>query len=573
MASPLSGIQRFQSGIGDGDDLRVFLKEEIAGGWYPVLKTGYLYYGDQEDYLFAQKTYRIVTVAASGAIAGYDVTGLTDDPTLYGPVFLRRQSDNLLLQRCASPLRAFQTLSFSTTGDVSEASVSGFVVSVVSDPTSGIYLRVPSLTDAISTEDYYYDPVTGKVQVKDPAPPSVYATWVVPETNAEQLRQWEIVKVDRDGKVRTQYTNVCMVSGLAPVVRKPTPSGPIDLTPTAADGNALTLPASGIVSGDLVSVAYYVNNSYSAVYDADTDTLSVRYLTTASGAHLLEWESALSDLYDTSQLPLSHVNRVQLNPLLERQEPCFLYLIAADAALPAPARVRISTIDPNLTWSANTPVPCALRVLVEDSEGNRVAAAQVDLTATLEGAALFSASDACDRHGKALFQCIPTGPGTLHVTAQVHGTSVSGTLDLEVHDRGDLEAADELELGKLLLHLEETPFRDNLYRLNAFYAEIDGAPFQPNDPTAATSPWQGLVSFQTGKSVLYTMDGRRLGPSGTVALDADAVASVLVEPTPGDWLRAEVLTPTTGRRKVARPVRVLDRASPDGDPVNDFGPD
>lgn len=572
MSSPLAGIPRFQSGIGDGTDLRVSLREDIEGGWFPVLRSGFLYYGDQEDYLFAQKAYRIPNVAASGVIATYDVTGLTEDPTLYGPVFLRRQSDHLLFQRCASPLRPFQTLSFATTGDVSEAGVSGFVVSVVSDPASGIYLRVPSLADAISTEDYYYDPVTGKVRVKDPTPPSVYATWVVPETDAEQLRQWEIVKVDRDGKVRTQYTNVCMVSGLTPVVRKPTPSGPIDVTPTAADGNALTLPTnSGIISGDLVSVAYYVLNSYSAVYSAGT--LHVRYLAAASGSHLLEWEGGISGVYDTAQLPLSHVNRVQLNPLLERQEPCFLYLIATDAALPDPARVRIFAIDPNLLWSPNTPIPCFLKVLVEDSAGNRVPEAQVDLTVTLAGAALFSASDACDRHGKALFQCVPTGPGALHVTARVHGTSVSGTLDLEVHDRADLEASDELELGKLLLHLEETPFRDNLYRLNAFYAEIDGAPFQPNDPAPASAPWQGIVSFQTGKSVLYTMDGRTLGPSGSVTLDADAVASVLVEPAPGDWLHAEVLTPTAGRRKVARPVRVLDRPSPDGDPANDFGPD
>jgi hypothetical protein len=553
LLSPLVGIASFQSGVGDQDDLKVQLREDLNGGWFVRLREGFYYIGHNESYLFAQKAYAEDTPASTTAIETITVTGFTEDPTELGPILLRT-STGKSLTRVSSPFRAYQNLTFTVSGDVATAPVSGFVVSVVSDPASGIYLQVPSLADILSVEDYVFDPVANTVKVKDTDPPELFATWLRHEVTGDQLLQHEIVRVDRDGFVRTQLTAVSMASGLVPTIRKPTPTGAIEVEPTAASGNVLTLPTnSGISSGDLVAVEYYAQGTYSAVYSAGT--LTVKYLAKEAVEHYLEWETKSTGYYDTSELPESHNDYVQLNPLLERQEPCFLYLCATDLAKPVGTRVTVTLAEQNPVWSAERPEPCLVRVLVEDPEGTRIPKTAVTLTATLAGNPLVSLVAHTDWHGKALFQVTPNASGALVLTATAG--AVSGTTTITVHDRAATQDSDELQLGKLLLHLEKTPYRDNLYRVSAYYCHLDGPPFQPHSTVSSSEPWRGSVRFTTRQSTLYTLQGNKLGPSGEALLDVDAVATLLIQPSAGDVLRAEIYSPDGTRRRVARPLRLV----------------
>src|SRR4051812_18983886 len=108
--STLSGIDRFQSGIGAGDDLEVSLRADPAGRWFARLHPGFYYYGVEEGYLYAQRGETVFTVSATGTVSTFSVSGLPWDVTQRGPVLLYRDNadgSQTRIPRVCSPLRAF----------------------------------------------------------------------------------------------------------------------------------------------------------------------------------------------------------------------------------------------------------------------------------------------------------------------------------------------------------------------------------------------------------------------------------------------------------------------------------
>src|SRR2546421_282479 len=87
---------------------------------------------------------------------------------------------------------------------------------------------VTTTGEILANEEYAYNPRSGQVHIRDQSPPSLWATYLVDETDNDLLKLEEICQIDRDGKVRTQLQTVFLstqVSGataLRPLVRKVT---------------------------------------------------------------------------------------------------------------------------------------------------------------------------------------------------------------------------------------------------------------------------------------------------------------------------------------------------------------
>ncbi len=558
--SSVEGIPRFQSGIGDAQDLRVQVREHLDGGWYPVLYKGFYYLGTEEQYLYAQKGSQTFSVAST-SIQTAALTGLTTDPTSGGPIRVFDGSGTQLLRVC-SPLRAFRQLTLA--GDsLLSGSTSGLLLSVVSHAASGIYLQVPASGDIVSNEDYAYDPYQQRLYLKDASPPTLFITYLVEGTDAESLKQEEIVQVDPDGKVRVQYSGVSMAAGQEPLIRKPTPAGGVSTTATAASGNVLTFTAGGITSGDLVAVEYYVQNSFTATFSGSTLTLTL--LPGSTGSYTAEYETG-DQLYDPSQLAEGATNRIQLNPLYTPRESGFLYLIDAAESGPNARRVRIALDDPNPVTDGYGPFRRGT-VTVFDGEDNPLPGVVVTLTApssAASGLPYYNYTDAINRttdaRGQLPFLYAPATSGTVTLSGSVtvSGTTYRDTQQLFVRNLGDYLNPTHFELGKLLLHLESVPYRDSgeLYRLNAYYCFPDGAPYQP---AGEHDPYGYPVTFTTERSRFASLDGSPLHDRVTVATGDDSIASVLITPVPGDVIRASLVTEdSTGaqRTRTARPLRI-----------------
>jgi hypothetical protein len=558
--STLAGIPFFHSGVGHGDDLLVRVREDPSGGWLPLVHTGHYYIGTEQGYLFSSKGSTTFSPGLTGSIHTAQVTGLTDDPTRLGPILLWSSNSVRPLQRVTSPLRAYRDITLSGS-DPKTTTIPGLLVSLVSQPVTGILLSVPATGDIIDNTEYVYDPRTGAVYLRDSNPPHLYATYLVDETDPNLLRQEEILRVSTDGQVRTMRRNVFFASGsiLSPTVKKPGPLGSISTTGILVTQNAITLPSCDIVSGDIVRCQYYVGDSFTAVPSGTL--LLVQVLPTMSGTYTLEYETGVTGWYDTSQLASGAANYIQLNPILVPRESGFLYMVDASEAWPTAGKVRLAVSNANPIYSASGCAAVVLSVKVLDQEGESLPQTSVTVTATGASGVLaltYPATAVTDGIGQVLYSWTPQGTGIVTVTATCSGTSVSGTLQFTVRPISAYTSQTERQLGKLLLHMEETPFLGELRRLNAYYCYADGAPFQPNDQTTT---WIGAVTFTADHSQFFTLDGLPLAKPVTISTDGDSVASVLVDPAPGDMIRATIVTPTAGRIRTAAPLRIPEAVS------------
>lgn len=552
----LAGIPFFHSGVGHDDDLQVKVREDLSGGWFPVVHTGHYYVGTEQGYLFANKGSYSFSPGLTGSIHATRLTGIVDDPTRLGPVLLWSSNSVRPLQRVTSPLRAYRPVTPSGTGDVRTASVPGLLVSLVSHPVTGILLSVAATGDIIDNSEYVYDPRVGLVYLRDSNPPTLYATYLVDETDPNLLRQEEILRVSTDGQLRTMRRNVFWASGsiLRPQIMKPGPAGAIAVTGLLVTQNVIPLPASGITSGDIVRCQYYVADSFTAVPSGSL--LLVQVLPSASGTYTLEYETGTTSWYDTSQLASGSTNYLQLNPILVPRESGFLYLVDPDESWPAPGKLRLAVSNANPIYSASGCATVVISVKVLDQEGESLP--ETALTVSAAGASgiltrTYPATAVSDGIGQVLYSWTPQGTGIVTVTALCTGTSTSGTLQFLVHPIQAYTSQSEQRLGKLLLHLEQEPFLESLRRLNAYYCYADGAPFQPADQSTV---WNTAVTFTADHSQFYTLDGLPLAKPVTISTDASGVAAVLVDPAPGDLLRATVTTPTAGRIRTAAPISI-----------------
>lgn len=567
--STLQGITNFQSGVGGGDDLLVRVREDPDGGWFAQVHNGFYYIGTEEEYLFANKGSYSFTDLTTGSVTTIAVSGQLFDPTLYGPVIMRRAGQVRILQRVCSPLRAFRPISFTGTDPlVATIPSSGLLVSLVSQPVTGILLSVPTTGDIISNEDYFYDREVGKVYIRATNPPSIFATYIVDQFDPSLLQQEEILVVDTDGRLRTQFSNVWYspatgAVALNPSINKPTPNGLITLSGAVLSGNVITFNASGGIGvGDIVAVRYYVKDSYTAVPSGNV--LVVNYLLGASGNFTLEYETG-STWYDTS-LTSGTVNYIQLNPILEPRTSAFLYVVDSNEAFPPATYLTISASNLNPLFNPSGCAKVVVGVIALDAENEpipsqpiviNVAGGSASGTLTLATAvngSTSSASGTTNGIGQVLYNWTPQGTGLVTITASVSGfPAASGILNFIVRDTRYYDQASEQQLGKLLMNMEDAPFRNNLRRVNAYYCYRDGAPFAPSGQTTIyTTP----VTFNATVSQFYTLDGLPIEKPVVVTTDQDGIASILVDPAPGDVIRAFVQTPVAGRIRTANPIFV-----------------
>jgi hypothetical protein len=568
----LQGVRLFQSGVGDNDDLLVRIKEDPNGGWFSQIHKGFYYIGTEEGYQFARKGQTTFSQTTTGEVFTQQVASLLFDPTEVGPIILRRDGQVRQLQRVCSSLRAFRSISF-TGSDPKSASVpnDGLLVSLISHPVTGIFLSVPSTGDIIANDDYYHDRATNTLYIRAANPGSTFATYVVDEYDVDLLRQEEIVRVDTDGSVRTQFTNVLWASGSAlnPVVTKPTINGAISVTATNATGNVVTFDASGsIVSGDIVAVRYYVKDSYTCI-PSGNNRIIVQYLLGTSGDFTLEYETG-DTWYDTSQLASGHTDAIQLNPILEPRQSGFLYMVDSQESYPSAVKCRLSASNLNPLYNPSGCAQLVISVVALDAEGEPIPQQRITITSggvsgllslavPLSGSTS-SLSGITNGLGQVLYHWTMQGSGLLTITATVSGTSASGVMHVMIRDIRAYTSATEQRLGKLLLHLEEAPFREDLRRLNAYYCYPDGVTLAPS---GTTDDYSTTVTFSADKSQFYTLDGLPTERPVNVPTNADGIASILVDPIPGDVLRATVQTDTTGRIRTAAPV-IIPRNEPGG---------
>lgn len=563
----LPGITNFQSGVGGGDDLTVKIKEDPDGGWFAQVHSGFYYIGTEEGYLFANKGEISFTDTSTGSIVTTTVSGWLIDPTTVGPVIIRRIGQVRQLQRVTSSLRAFRPISFVGT-DPLVASVpgSGLLVSLVSQPVTGILLSVPSTGDIISSEDYFYDVTQGKVYLRATNPPSIFATYIVDEFDRGLLQQEEIQRVGIDGNIRTQFNNVWYSTAtgsvaLNPVINKPTPNGLITVVGSVISGNVVTFNSGGsITSGDIVSIQYYVKDSYTVVPSGKL--LVVNYLLGASGNFTIDYELG-NTWYNTSQTS-GTANFIQLNPILEPRKSAFLYIVDDQEPYPPASTMIIAASNLNPLFNPSGSPNVVISVNAYDAELEPLPQQSIVISVTSGSASGFlslavpvsgstnPSSGITNGIGQVLYTWTMQGTGVVSITASVSGfPAASGVLNFIVRDVRYYDQPSELQLGKLMMEMDESPYIGTLHRVSVYYCYRDGSPFAPSGQTQTYST---AVTFDADSSQFYTLDGLPQARPLTISTDADSIASILVDPAPGDVIRAFIQTPTNGRIRTAAPI-------------------
>jgi hypothetical protein len=308
-------------------------------------------------------------------------------------------------------------------------------------------------------------------------------------------------------------------------------------------------------SGDIIAARYYVADSFTA--RPSGSNLLLEFIPSVSGSFTVEYETG-SDQYFPSQLTSGDVNWIQLNPLLSARESGFLYLCDSAQGWPQPGRLTLDMVNRNPLYSASGFAAGVFAVTVYDVEEEPLP--ESALVVTVSGVAgtlarLYPPGANTDGRGQARYSFTPTTTGVATITARVSGTAVSGVLTVKVRPLVQYSSGAEERLGKLLLALESTPYRENLRRLAAYYCYRDGTPFQPD---GTDQRWTTTVTFSASRSRFYGLDGQPLAQPVSIRTSPDMVALVLVDAAPGDRLRAEVQTPTPGRVRTAPAVHVPD---------------
>ena len=546
----LTGVKIFQPGVGGQDDLFVQARAHLDTGWYARVRPGYYYLGTEENYWFASGASTTASLS-TGSVQTVTISGIDYDATLYGPIRVTKSGNRTSLCRVISPLRCFRPMSFATSGSLKLATTSGTLVNLCCDAVSGQYYCVGTTSGAtgaiVDLQDYTYCPNSGTVWIRDASPPSLFGTFVDIETSTDRFRLEEIVRVDLDGYVRTQYGPVVSGTALKPVITKPRRAGILSVTGTVVSGNVISLPAgSGIVSGDIVAVQYYAYDTFAAVMSGTN--LVITAMPSTTGSYTIEWDTG-AYWYDTAELSSGATNRIQLNPMLEPRESGFFYLIDSVDPWPVPKYLQIRASTYNPLYDASGSARTILTVLVLDQ--NLQPLPQQTLSVGSSGAAgtltrLYPTGSAVtDGMGYCLYGFIPTATGTLVVSGSVVGYgAVSGVLSLPVRNISQYETNLEQKLGKLLIHMEAKPTRLDMYRLSARYVYPDGYSVQP-DATSGT--WQHGITFTSSLGALHREDGSAVGTSVSIPITGPLpIATILSKRIPGDVLRASLITTDTG---------------------------
>jgi hypothetical protein len=232
----LAGLSDFHSGIGHGDDLKIRLKSDSQGRWFPLLHTGHYYFSTDEYYMYSNVDYRY----ASGTI-GHLPSGLSslswnhggtmniaNGPIQFQGPFEYTSGGALIsygptLQRVSGELRvlhgypAIDALSSvvwrslttrllvsyfpDETPEYEDRSfyvgtVNGIIVSAQN--RNGEMHQVDHLEDLVFEEDYYLN--YGRSTNLDPLSGFVLQKWITPGTIPTGATYYRITPVDSDGE-------------------------------------------------------------------------------------------------------------------------------------------------------------------------------------------------------------------------------------------------------------------------------------------------------------------------------------------------------------------------------------
>lgn len=265
-----------QSGVGDLDDLKVYLRSGEGGNWLGFVHTGWYYHNNIEQYNYAVRGLTLVEPAS----AGVNLVQASDtfNPS-WGPILVYSKTD-------AQPYTPHQNSFFPAAQLSWTPSASGLYRASV--PASSFVVSVRDLTNlplgAVASSGmvthprlYCYDQPSGYIYIR-PRDPANIDVWVDLLYTYPRLKFRELVVQQPEGVFPT-YRDIEQVT-VYRGSQSQSVSGTVNpLGSSYSPAQALSHGLSGVNVGDWVVLEYYIRRSYTI---ADHDKLLV-YTTQESG--------------------------------------------------------------------------------------------------------------------------------------------------------------------------------------------------------------------------------------------------------------------------------------------------
>jgi len=334
-------LRYYQPGVGGPTDLETRLESVGAGEYAPALKEGWYHLARRSRYLFGSRAKKTITASATGlqtAELGFDILEHSDVICAYEysqePPYA--VADEWLRVSC--PIRAYvQTpqsgwVSTGTGLWYYEVPESGFILEVYRGSWNQLLSQVPSSGLIMNSGQYAYEELTSRLFCAgDSQPSDIYITYAATSDDANLLPQTELLVVDRDGVVRTQYSNLYTGTDIyRPRVTRLIDGSTTTVYPTGVSSNELSFAASGAPAvGERVAATYFVRDSFSVRYSGTTVDWFVE---SAPAALRLEFSGTSDDELRTAALMRRLSELVLLEPLKDGSRRGFIYMRPGDDA-------------------------------------------------------------------------------------------------------------------------------------------------------------------------------------------------------------------------------------------------
>jgi len=487
--STLTGSIR--PGVGIGDDLKVKIKKNLLGRWFPMLTKGWYYKSTEERYLFANKQTQAIVYGEASTIITSSITGTTTVPSSalldYGPVFLNNTDESKSFVQVCGSLRAFCPATWTSIGETTlwSSPVPGLLVEARSTNYPELW-PVPTSGCVKSDEYYYYNELLSTIYVASATNPSgtVFLTYVTSATGATLLQQDEIHIVEPSNIIKTMHANVAVEDPTRlPIVRAITTTGLFETTVasssvgTGTSNNVITL-SSPITSGDQVAVSYYVNESFVL----DGGDLSV--YATAPMTGQLDYEGSDLNYQDLSTLATSDLSYVQLNPIYSGVDAGFLFLAEEQNTQLQAYNLYLTRSPLRSQIISGTAAPVRILAQIVDKHNNPVPGVTLSSSAYGEGSlptsSIFPPTQITDWNGTVTYSWKPSGAGISTFVVEVSATTSSAlsaltTVTQVVTPITTYEGTQQP--AKLYLYADTTNVpKNNIIPLHVMLASADGVP-------------------------------------------------------------------------------------------------
>lgn len=289
--------QYLQSGIGDLSDLEFKTGVAEGGKWVGLVNPGWYWQQARLGYLYSQEGYLVVNSTTSG-YQTITIPGVSGTPMLsWAPVTLRSTIDS---SKNFTPLsqtyRPMQNLSWTVSGDLAYADVTGLLLSVRNRKGEELG-RVAGERDLVDTHYYFLEGSTLYLRSRSTSPDAFADVWTTNLPGSAILQVSELCQAISSTQVYTKhrYPKEAFVQ-----------FGYQRASATAVE-NLITHSLTGVVRGDLLRIDYYVPNSYVVINDCSVGV----YLTTGDNF----WISYEEASPGTQHFVNTRFGPLQLNPL------------------------------------------------------------------------------------------------------------------------------------------------------------------------------------------------------------------------------------------------------------------